>query len=248
MLKKLFGKKEKSLEKPEMSPQEQALFNAINEQKKKDPMAGIKIGSKELVQRLIGALNNEKGVHVESLLGVVGSLAGYSCHAAFREELIDTGKHKEQEVFTVLDGKDGHKYYFGDLPNKPLVEGQVSIWGLVAGMVQHLGEEIPDVESTFKNVSSTVGGETFGIPNIPENHRPGDLPINYVKAMWKPLLPVLDKFCDSPMERPILLGLAAQQVIEMGKSVISPVIAASIVMECAVPMSKIGPEWLEKDA
>ncbi len=54
----------------------------------------------------------------------------------------------------------------------------------------------------------------------------------------------MDQFCDRPMERPILLGLAAQQAIEMGKDVIPPAEAAKLVMECAVPMSKIGPEWL----
>ncbi|MES9982111.1 MAG: hypothetical protein ABW115_01780 [Candidatus Thiodiazotropha sp. 6PLUC6] len=244
----LVEKKQQTPNKPQISSKEQALFNAINEQKKKDPMVGLKIGSKEVVQRLIARLKNEKGVHVESLLGIVGSLAGYSCHAAFREELIDTGKKGQQEVFMVVEGKDGRNYYFGDLPNNLLIEGQVSVWKLVAGMVQHLGGELPDIQSIFSTVSSTVGEESFGVPNLLEQHQLGDLPINYVKEMWNHLLPLFDEFCDSPIERPILLGLIAQQVIEMGKSTISPSTAATIIMECAIPMSKIGPEWLDKNA
>ena len=245
MFKKLFGKKVKTHISANVSPQEQALLNAINEKKKTDPLIGMNIGGKEINDRLLKALNNEKGVHVESLLAILGSLAGYSCHAAFREELIDTGKHSEKDIFTIIGGKNGKKYYFGDLPNKPLAEGQVSIWGSVAGILQHLGEgSLPDIKATFTHVSSTIGGDGFGIPQVPDKHKPSDLPLNYVKTMWQPLLPIMDKFCERPIERPILLGVAIQQAIEMAKDVIPPTIAAQLVMECAIPMSKIGPEWL----
>lgn len=249
MLKKLFGKKNTLINKSKLSSdqstQEQKLINAINEKKKVDPFVGLKIGSKEVVQKLLQGLKNKKGVHVESLLGIIGSLAGYSCHVAFREELISSGKHQEKEVFTIVDGADGNKYYFGDLPNKPLAEGQVSVWGLVAGITQHLQAELPDINAIFSHVSGTVGGSEFGIPCIHDQHKPGDLPINYVKLIWPALLPLMNKFCDNPIERPILLGLAAQQAIEMGKDIIPPSTAARLVMECAVPMSKIGPEWLK---
>lgn len=246
MFGKFFGKKSSS-KKSTQSPQEESLLNAIKERKKNDPLVGMKIGSKEVVDRLLAALKNEKGVHVESLLGIIGSLAGYSCHAAIRDELINSGKHKEKEVFTILGGADEKNYYFGNLPNKFLVEDRTSVWSLVAGVTNHLSDkELPDIKSIFTHVSGTVGGDQFGIPQIPEKHELGDLPINYVKSFWEPLLPLIDKFCDRPFERPVLFGLAAQQAIEMGKDVIPPHIAAKLVMECAIPMSKIGPEWLGK--
>jgi hypothetical protein len=227
------------------APQEQALMKAIKEKKKQDPLAGVKIGSKELNQRLINGLKSKKGVHIESLLAILGSLAGYSCHVGLREELVDSGKHKENEVFTIVGGKDERQYYFGDLPNELLAEGQASIWGLSVGMAQHLGAtSIPDLKEIFTYVSSTVGSSEFGIPNIDIKYEPGDLPINYVKVMWKPLLPLMDKFCDRPTERPILIGLAVQQIIELGKDVIPPKTAVELVMKCAIPMSKIGPEWI----
>lgn len=253
MSKKWFGKKDTLKESQETSSesvQKQALLNAIAEKKKENPLLGMKIGSQEVVQRLIQELQDEKGVHIESLLAVLGSLAGYSCHMASREELVNSEKHLEKEVFTVISGADGKNYYFGDLPNKYLVENQYSIWRLIVGITQHLQEqqepELPDINSIFSHVSSTVGGHEFGIPRISEKHKPRDLPINYVTSMWTVLLPIIDKFCENPMERPILLGLAIQQLIEMGKDIISPLIAAEIVMECAIPMSKIGPEWLKK--
>lgn len=227
-----------------VDPKEEALMRAINNQKNEDPLVGLKIGSNEIIQRLLAALKNDKGVHVESLLAIIGSLAGYSCHAACREELVASTKMTEKEAFKIVSCKDGKNYYFGDLPNKPLAEDKYSVWSLVAGTTQHLGGELYDIKSTFSNSIGAMGSEYFGIPQVPEQHRPNDTPLNYVKSLWPSLLPILDKFCARPMERPILLGLVAQKAIEMGKEVIPPAIAAKLVMECAVPMSKIGPEWL----
>lgn len=223
-----------------------ALKRALDERKKVDSLAGVKLGSKEVLHKVLNALKNEKGVHIESLLGVLGSLAGYSCHMAVREEFVDAGKREPMAVFTVVGGKDGRSYYYGDAPNKPLAEDAYSIWGLMLGILQHLGDSgAPDLNAIFSSVAGKVGGDQFGIPDVPENHRPGDLPINYVKSLWKVMQPVLDNYCDAPAERPILLGLCIQQAIEMGKDVIAPSLAVKLVMECAIPMSKIGPEWLE---
>ena len=242
----LFGKKNKN-QKPAQSanPQEDAFFRAINEQRKEDPLIGAKLGGKEITQRLISVLKNERGVHVETLLACIGSLGGFACHMAIRDAIVETGKAKENEVFVILGGADGKNYYFGDMVNKPLAEDSISFWGLVGGAVQHLDKDgLPDIEHTFKHVAATVGNETFGIPQVPENHKPSKRPLDLVKVLWPALLPLVDKFCESPVERPYLFGLSAQEVIEMGKDTIAPGMAARLLMECAVPMSKIGPEWL----
>lgn len=228
------------------SPQENALFNVIKNKKKEDPLVGVKIGSKEINQRLIGALKNENGVHIESLLAILGSLAGYSCHLAAKEESFKIEKNVNS--FMEVEGADNNKYYFGDLPNKYLAEDNYSIWSLVAGKAQDLTEdELPDINEIFTHVTNTVGGKDFGIPRIIENHKPSDMPINYVSTVWNNIQPIIDKFCEHPSERPILLGLAIQEIITMGKDTLPPSLAVSIVMECAVPMSKIGSEWLNKN-
>jgi len=38
--------------------------------------------------------------------------------------------------------------------------------------------------------------------------------------------------------------MAAQKAIEMSKDVIPPEIAVQLLMESAVPMSRVGPEWI----
>jgi len=219
------------------------LKAAIQSQKKTDPLIGPKIGAKEVNQRLIAGLKNEKGVHVESYLTVLGTLAGFSCQMSLRAKMAQKKAHPESipETITlvVASGADGKKYYFGDSLNQLLAESQYSIWRLAAGALQKLGAPIPDVGEIFKHVSETVGGNTFGIPRIPENHRPGDLPINYLRIIWPSLFPVVTQFCDEPSEWPVLFGLAIQEAINMTKAVVDPGLAVSIIMECAIPMSKI---------
>jgi hypothetical protein len=217
-----------------------ALRAQIDSRKAADPLIGPKIGAKEINKRLMAGLKNEKGIHIESFLTVLGALAGFSCQMSLREELSKrTGMETEKIVWTIVNGADGKKYHFGDALNKPLAESQYSVWSLVAGATQKLGATAPDINEIFKHVAATAGGSTFGMPRIPDNHRPGDLPINYLKVIWPRIFPVAAQFCDTPSEWPILFGLAAQEAIFMAKDVIDPRLAATIVMECAIPMSKV---------
>ncbi len=247
MFGKLFAKKNKQETFVQASnTQEDVLLSLIKKKRKEDPLIGARIGGKEITQRLIKILKNEHGVHVETLLACIGSLGGYACHMAVREIIVNTGKAKENEAFIIVGGNDGNNYYFGDLVNKPLVEDVVSFWSLAGGTAQHFGKDcLPDLQSIFKHVSSSIGGEQFGIPQVPEKNMPSILPIDLVKKLWPVILPIVDKYCESPAERPLLFGVSAQEVIEMGKDTIPPGIAIKLLMECAVPMSKIGPEWIE---
>ena len=69
-----------------------------------------------------------------------------------------------------------------------------------------------------------------------------------VKALWPTLLPVVRSFCDDPAEWPILFAIATQESIFMAKDVIEPGLAVTVVMESAVPMSKIDlPEFYQLD-
>lgn len=111
---------------------------------------------------------------------------------------------------------------------------------LAAGATQRLGTtELIDINEIFSYTAQTVGGESFGIPRIPDNHKPTDLPIDFVKFLWSKLLPVIEQYCETPSEWSILFGWAIQKVLSMRKGVIDPGLALSIVMESAVPMSKV---------
>src|ERR1041385_2851028 len=99
-----------------------AMKETIREKRKSDPLVGPKLGGRALAQSLISGLNDQRGVHIETLLCALGSLAGYSCQASVRELLVKQGGEPEEKVFVIANGKDGKKYFFGDALNKPLAE------------------------------------------------------------------------------------------------------------------------------
>lgn len=243
MIKNLFGNKPRvsngEATEIQHDPATGSLLRAIDERRKTDPLIGAKIGAKEVNTRLANALRTENGVHMETLLHIIGSLAGYSCQASIRARVLEKGL-PEDSAFMVVEGADKRRYFFGTPLNQPLAQSQYSVWAVVAGGAQQAGcSALPDLHAIFKHVTGSIGGEQFGIPQIPDQYRAGDLPINYLKSMWAVFFPLAEMFCAQPEEWPILFGLAAQEIILDGKSVLDPCMAAKIVMECAVPMSKV---------
>jgi hypothetical protein len=228
-----------SATEPGASPAEQALLRQIAERSKTDPLIGAKLGGKEVTQRVITAMKTERGIHIESLLCALGAVAGYSCQAAVRAIATSRGLPTES-LLQRVETTDGQVYFFGDNLNKPLAESQYSVWGLAGGAAQQAGcASLPDVDDIFKHVSSTVGTPNFGAPRIAQDHRPHDAPLNYVRVLWPALRPVISKFCPNPEHWPILVSMSIYEVIGMGKSVLDPCLAIRLVMESAIPMSKV---------
>ena len=68
MFKKIFdkfsGSKPREQKELQLDPKTLALIHAIRERSKEDPLVGAKIGAKEIFQRLVDVMKNEKGVHI----------------------------------------------------------------------------------------------------------------------------------------------------------------------------------------
>jgi len=239
MFGKLFGLRQQEKKEPQMDPKTAALINAVRERSKEDPLVGAKLGAKEVFQRLLDGMKDSKGVHVESLLAALGALAGYACQANLRAQALAKGM-PETAPFQVIGTKDGKQYFFGDPLNNALAGSQHSVWGLVGGAAQHAGaKDFPDLNEVFQHTTSVLGSEQFGIPRVPENHKPADTPLNYLKAFWPALFPTVKLFCPNPVDWPILYSLAIQEAIYAGKGSIDPGLAFRLVMESAIPMSKV---------
>lgn len=212
---------------------------AIEKKKQADPLIGAKIGGKEVLGRLMSAMKNDKGVHVESLFCALGALAGYACQANLREQAVTRGLNPNAP-FQVAKTTDGKSYYFGDPLNNALAEGKLSIWSLAAGAAQHNGaKSLPDINEIFQRTVSNIGSEKFGVPNAIEGHTAGALPSAYLKSLWPELLPVVRKLAGDPMLWPLVYGFAIQEAMDMARNAIPPHVALAIVMESAVPMSKV---------
>ena len=250
MFKNIF-KKDKKKETPTAPPENDlinaAFFNAIKEAKKKDPLAGLKMGADEINARLFDAIKNDKGVNVDIALRILSALAGFSCQMSIREAVIKTGKASEKEAFTIVNTKNGDTYYMGGLLNAPLIDSKMSVWSLVGGAIQQVQGELPDLKEIASYGASTVGDKNFGKPRVDEKHLLGEPSQNYVQALWPKLSPIIDRFCDNPTQRPILLGIALYKLIIQAKDVIDPKTAGILCMDTAVAMSKIDPKRLNID-
>ncbi len=239
ILEKLSGSKPQEQKAPLLEPGTEALIYAIRQKSKEDPLIGAKLGAKEIFQRLLIGMKDSKGVHVESLLSALGALAGYSCQANLRAQALAKGM-AETAAFQIIKTKDGKNYFFGDPLNNALAGSQHSVWGLAAGAAQDGGaKELPDLQEIFEHTASVIGSDQFGIPRIPDNHRASATPINYLRDIWPTLFPTVKLFCPNPVDWPILFSLAIQEAIDAGKGTIDPAFALKIVMESAIPMSKV---------
>ncbi len=222
----------------------QIMDEALDKAKEQDPLAAVRLGGKELVEMLMDGWQktDERGIHIDSILGVLGSLAGFSCQMAIWELLVRTGKASISQILHTVEGLDGKKYYFGDFLNKPIFSTPYSLWNMTANALKAAGSETyPDAREIAAYTASVVGSEAFGKPRLPDGHNLSDVPIHYVQTFWPAFLPLLKKRCDSPTQWPILLGFSAYHVIVTYKEVIDPFIAATIVLECAIPTSKLDP-------
>jgi hypothetical protein len=222
------------------------FFQVLAEKRKEDPLIGPKIGSQEILQRLLDAGKTERGVHAESLLCLLGSLAGFACQISVRMGYqLDPAKAKSDPLIR-MGGVDGKHYFFGDAINRPLAESQYSVWSLAAATAQDLGcSDLPDINEIFKHATTSAGTDQFGLPRIDKPNTPGETPISYVSKVWPHIYPIAARFCDKPAELPILFGLAIQQAMIQCKTVLDARLALQIVMESAIPMSKIDPAGID---
>lgn len=221
----------------------ESLFSAIEERRKTEPLIGARLGGKEILKRVMETMHDDKKVHIESLLTLLGALAGFACQMRARAQIHMKPPPNGVEIVRV-DCNDGATYFMGDAINRPLAEGQYSVWSLICGAAENNGatpQDRPDLHELFTYVTSTLGTPAFGQPRLPGGFPASDTPFNYLKHFWSALQPIVERYCASPAEWPILYAGAIQDVIDQASATTPGYIAVAIVMESAIPMSKIDP-------
>lgn len=218
---------------------ESALLEQVKTMTPGDPLIGAKVGGKHLAALLIEAMKVDGGVHVESLMCAAGALAGYSCQAAVRAKNRARGQD-EVALLAVVTTKDGQRLFFGDSLNRYLAEDQLSVWSLTAGGAQASGcDQLPDLAPIFRHTAECAGEPAFGVPRLPDGHPVHASPREYLDRLWPKFSSLVERFCPDPDHWPLLLGLAIQNLLSQTKGVLNPCISVQIVMESAIPMSKV---------
>lgn len=212
-----------------------------------EPLARPQLVGKLLFDLFTQMIATDRGVRIEDLIAVLASTGGFSCLMAALSSAHDDDRSLPNSL-VIMTGKDGHQYFFGDLPNRYLVESHLSLLSLALGAAQSCGGQVSlaMVHDAMAHVAGTVGGESFGQPRLPAANQLSDLPFNYVRHMWPKVLEALRLYEVQPTQWPAAIGFALQRAIDAGKTAIDPTLAARIAIECAVPMAKLEPRRISR--
>jgi hypothetical protein len=201
----------------------------------------------------------EHGVHAETMMVVIGALAGFAAQTAACEALKRTQGQaaKDGVAIVVVTADTGEKFYFGDLINGYLVPQGTSeypVWGLVAAAAIQAGvpgAELPDCNEMFRYVAGSIGKPEFGIPRTPANHPIHLRPRQALELFWPRVKFILSRtdgpgpakgHSVAPEHWPIVAALVARQLVAMAKNTLDPRLSVALIMESAIAMSKVDPK------
>lgn len=204
----------------------------------------------QLEQWLSREFRHVRDVPCETTLTVIGALAGFAAQQGIWEAEVKPGRMAIQQAFVVIETRSGETFFFGDHINAILASPdptQLSVWKIVGGAARALGAaDLPDITPIFKHSAETAGTGSFGLPRLPDDHLPTILPRDAVNRYWPEARRILAGNAD-PMAWALDAATAAQQLMLGMKDRIDPVLAAQVVMEAAVPMSRIDPMTVPRD-
>lgn len=204
-----------------------------------DAVTAARSAAGAVLDVIMTALKDERGIHLESLFCALGAVAGYACQVAVRADAGKAGL-PEDGLFQIITAADGQRFFFGDALNRPLAEDRLSVWSLVAGAAAHDGaRRLPDLTELFKHNAASLGSEAYGVPRLPAEHPVQGRPVEYARKLWPLVRPVLAQLLPEPRQWPVCLGLAIQDVMARARGTVPPEVAALIVMESAIPVSKL---------
>lgn len=215
-----------------------------------------------LRENLLKSLKTQRGIHTETLLAVVGALAGFAAQNAALNQVTSPDPALPKLSIAVALGGAGEKYVFGDAVNLylyPEPNSALPLFAIIGGAVIQAGltpDQLPDYKEMAKHVASVVGSPQFGLLRAPKDHQPQLQPLELLRRFWPltrdlmrlPLPKGIPSGRETPLKEihwPIIVSLVASQFIAMTKDVLNPRIGAALVMESAVITSKIDPEQIE---
>ncbi|HEX7034427.1 MAG TPA: hypothetical protein VF210_01555 [Pseudomonadales bacterium] len=89
--------------------------------------------------------------------------------------------------------------------------------------------------------AASMGSDHYGRMDLPEADQPARGSEALLWKYWNPTRNVLVLNRQNPEIWPFVFALAAQQLLMAGKDVMDPTLAARILLEAAVPMSRLDP-------
>lgn len=219
----------------------------LDREEQDKPLQRVQLAGRVLFELGCQIVTDGQGVRMENLLAMLASVGGQQCIAPLLERAEAEGKTPQDLGIMVVECSDGRTYYFGDAPNRLLVESQHSLLSLALGAAQACGAAVTMdiVHAEMKQVASAVGtGDDFFAFDLPERNRI-DSPANWAAHFTAKIVEACDLYRVPPLQRATAIGFAIYRAIEAGKDAIDPMIAARIVLGCSVRCAKVDPHYIE---
>jgi hypothetical protein len=177
---------------------------------------------------------------VPSMLNALGACAGFAAQVAVWRTLVLPTDRNPGDFFVYV-GKPNEILFYGEAINQFLIStpaDRLSFLSLAASTLRN-SSELFSIGELAGHVAQTVGTEDFGIPRAPPSVDLPELPRAGLARTWGKATHILEA-C-RPAEWPALLGAAAYNIIYSNRAMLAPPIALKILLEAAIPMSKLNP-------
>ncbi len=211
----------------------------------------------------MNSLKTARGIHAETLLTVIGALAGFAAqNAALNVIASGEATGAKPRGLAIVSTKSGQIFLYGDAINVFLFSesgGVLPLAALIAGAALKAGVKEADLPKTSEmaaHVASAVGSADFGTLGVRPEVQPQLQPLAALVKFWpqtcdvwtRPPVKQLFRRQERLLQEihwPILLGLVASQYIAITKQTLDPTIGAALVMESAIIASKFDPGLVE---
>lgn len=195
------------------------LAYQVELRRKEDIHAGPTLAGREIYANLLEMLKTEKGVHVESLLAVIGSAGGYECMNGIMTALnaVLSGGYPLSAAgalsIYIVENKNGEKNLFGDRA------------GIEFSSFYMTAAKIPASPWDKLKPLSEKAAQTCGTPEYwqtPFDDKVGKSPRELSEMFRGKFETTFKVFCRYPQERMLAWAVAARLAVEQASSVIAP--------------------------
>ena len=193
--------------------------------------SNLKYAYTAVLRGLFSALKLPDGtVHPGSILCAMGAVCGAACRRDVRDTWVNGKGLPEDQVFRIIQGKNGDRYYFGDLLDELLISDKYSPVSMAGAACVKAGTKLPDTEDIFRYVTMTAGTERFGIVRSADT---GEDVMTWSRSLRKPLMDIAAKYA-GPGELHVVMGAALQNLVWQARESMAVREAARIAIESAV--------------
>lgn len=201
-----------------------------NSEASEGSMAEIRAAAGEIANFLIHGYRNERGVHVETLIGGAGALAGEFALRAAEPVLPESGWVMSEKASDLIFGSDA--------------KGETGLWGVIlAGAVRAGAEEdkLPKREEVAARTAAAVGGSPYPPITAAKEHYPLEWSPNACPRLRGSMEKIARAHGLNGLETAKALAYAIAVLIAQTKDALAPETSATLALEIMVGVSHMVP-------